>query len=231
MDTSDSPLVAHDGPDIAVAARAEGRRGPALGLYAAFGKRAFDIIAVLLSSVLIVPMLAMLMALIALDGGKPLFRQKRVGRDGRSFTILKLRTMVPDAERQLERHLDSDPRAAREWRERQKLRDDPRVTPLGRLLRCTSMDELPQLWNVLRGDMSLVGPRPMMESQRGLYPGTAYYSLRPGITGPWQVSARHASSFAARAEYDRAYRDGLGLWSDLRLLWRTVWVVLRGTGV
>jgi lipopolysaccharide/colanic/teichoic acid biosynthesis glycosyltransferase len=110
------------------------------------------------------------------------------------------------------------------------LRDDPRVTRLGRLLRKSSLDELPQLWHVLTGDMSLVGPRPMLPEQRALYPGTAYYALRPGITGPWQVAGRNDLAFARRADFDREYEANLSLATDLKLLAATLRAVLRGTG-
>jgi lipopolysaccharide/colanic/teichoic acid biosynthesis glycosyltransferase len=138
--------------------------------------------------------------------------------------------MVPGAEARLAAHLAADPAARAEWDRSQKLREDPRVTPLGRLLRRSSLDELPQLWNVLAGDMSLVGPRPMMPCQQALYPGEAYYRLRPGLTGPWQVSDRHASAFADRARFDRDYEQALSLATDLRILAATLRAVLRGTG-
>jgi len=167
---------------------------------------------------------------VLLQGGRPFYRQDRVGQGGRIFRLWKLRTMVPDAEARLEAHLAASPEARAEWDHCQKLKDDPRITPLGRLLRRSSMDELPQLWNVLRGDMSLVGPRPMMPCQQPLYPGQAYYALRPGITGPWQVSARNESGFADRARYDADYLSRVSFATDLRLLAATVRVVLRSTG-
>ncbi|MFN6978425.1 MAG: sugar transferase, partial [Gemmobacter sp.] len=117
-----------------------------------------------------------------------------------------------------------------EWDRTQKLRHDPRITPLGHLLRRSSLDELPQLWNVLTGDMSLIGPRPMMVDQKPLYPGRAYYALRPGISGPWQVSDRNATAFADRAGYDERYFRDLSLGTDLRLILATFGAVARGTG-
>jgi len=141
-----------------------------------------------------------------------------------------LRSMVVDAEDRLKVHLDCDPVARHQWDSTQKLKQDPRVTRIGRLLRKTSMDELPQLLNVLNGTMSLVGPRPMMVSQRHLYYGRAYYRLRPGITGLWQISARNESEFVARVRYDDEYHRNLSCWLDLKILIRTVVVVLRGTG-
>ena len=116
--------------------------------------------------------------------------------------------MVPDAEARLLHLIERDPIAREEWVSQQKLRNDPRVTRLGRVLRAASLDELPQLWNVLIGDMSLVGPRPMMPEQAALYPGTAFHRLRPGVTGKWPVSVRNDSTFAERAHYDDAYDKG-----------------------
>ena len=151
------------------------------------------------------------------------YRQARVGRGGRIYRIWKLRSMVMNADQKLEAHLAADPAARAEWDETQKLKRDPRITRFGRLIRKSSLDELPQLWNVLIGDMSLVGPRPMMPDQRALYPGRAYYALRPGITGPWQVSERNATSFADRARFDDKYHDrDLSLATDVRLLRPTV---------
>jgi lipopolysaccharide/colanic/teichoic acid biosynthesis glycosyltransferase len=138
--------------------------------------------------------------------------------------------MVMNADQKLEAHLAADPAARAEWDEMQKLRHDPRITRVGRLIRKSSLDELPQLLNVLMGDMSLVGPRPMMADQRALYPGRGYYDLRPGITGPWQVSERNATSFADRARFDDKYNQDLSLATDARILACTVKVVLRATG-
>lgn len=200
------------------------------GVYAGHLKRLFDLVAVILASPVVLPVVILLAVLIRRDGGPAFFVQDRVGRGGKVFRIWKLRSMVVDAERRLADHLAICPAALSEWRETQKLKNDPRVTPIGRFLRRTSLDELPQLWNVLRGDMSLVGPRPMLPDQRALYPGTAYYRLRPGITGPWQVSDRNGSAFANRAFYDSDYADRLSLATDLMVLLRTVRAVLRGTG-
>jgi exopolysaccharide production protein ExoY len=199
-------------------------------LYRTFGKRALDVTLILLALPLVLPVLLILMALVMTDGGRPLYSQDRVGRHGRIYRIWKLRSMVTNADQKLEAHLAADPAARAEWDEMQKLKHDPRITPVGRLIRKSSLDELPQLFNVLIGDMSLVGPRPMMPDQRALYPGRAYYALRPGITGPWQVSERNATSFADRARFDDKYNADLSLPTDVRLLGSTVKVVLRATG-
>lgn len=204
---------------------------PRTGLYRNGMKRAFDIAFVVASAVIVVPLVVAMALLVCLDGGSPFYVQSRVGRGGRIFSMVKLRSMVQDADRKLAEYLAGNPEAAEEWARTQKLRHDPRVTWIGRLIRRTSLDELPQFWNVLLGDMSVVGPRPMMPSQRDLYPGQAYYELRPGVTGLWQIGARNNTSFAARARFDADYYRILGLWSDMSIILRTVQVVLRGTGV
>ncbi|WP_372674943.1 sugar transferase [Aquicoccus sp.] len=215
-------------PERNVTRRKAPLRRPAL--YRTGFKRALDIMLVLASLPVTLPIALMLMGLVALDGHSPIYRQKRIGRGGRVFHIVKIRTMVPGADALLEQCLEADPEARREWDETQKLKSDPRITPIGGALRKCSLDEVPQLWNVLKGDMSLVGPRPMMVDQQALYPGTAYFDLRPGITGLWQVSDRNDSSFAARAGFDTRYLASLSLSLDLAILFRTVVVVLRGTG-
>ena len=200
------------------------------GLYRNYVKRLFDVAAVLSASLVVGPLILLLALLVAADGSNPFYWNERVGRRGRNFRMLKLRTMVPDADKMLEDYLSRNAEARLEWNSMQKLKSDPRITRIGRFLRKTSLDELPQLWNVLTGDMSLVGPRPMMPSQRPLYHGLAYYSLRPGITGIWQVSDRNESAFSKRAEYDSAYDEKLTFRMDMWLLWSTVRVVLKGTG-
>lgn len=204
------------------------RRRP--GLYRNGFKRLFDILAILLAAPVMLPLVLVLVLLVACTGGHPFYRQARVGRGGRIYTMWKLRTMQVGAEEALADHLAADPTARAEWNTTQKLRNDPRITRLGGFLRKSSLDELPQLWNVLRGDMSLVGPRPMLPDQQALYPGEVYYTLRPGITGVWQVSERNQSTFADRASFDTAYERDLSFPTDLRLLVATVGVVLRGTG-
>jgi lipopolysaccharide/colanic/teichoic acid biosynthesis glycosyltransferase len=219
-----------DHPERTFAAANGTRNGRRLGLYRTHLKRAFDILLVLLGAPFVVPLVLVLAVLVALEGGKPFYRQDRVGKGGRLYRMWKLRSMEVDADQRLTAYLRANPDARAEWDHTQKLRHDPRITRLGRFLRRTSLDELPQLWNVVRGDMSLVGPRPMMPSQSVLYPGTAYYALRPGITGPWQVSARNESGFAARASYDSEYERTLSFATDLRILAATVRAVMRGTG-
>lgn len=199
-------------------------------LYRNVFKRILDTLLVLIALPVTLPVVLVMALLVARDGASPFFLQKRVTKNGRIFHMVKIRTMVPDAEAHLAAYLAKNPAARREWDETQKLKDDPRITRVGRLLRKTSLDELPQLWNVLKGDMSLVGPRPMMVDQQDLYPGRAYYALRPGITGPWQVSDRNHGTFAGRAKFDAEYYANLSLATDLSILVRTVSVVVRGTG-
>ncbi|MBL3703961.1 sugar transferase [Sulfitobacter sp. BDSS02] len=199
-------------------------------LYRSFGKRLLDILLVGCSLPFVLPVILIMAALVALDGHNPFYFQLRVGKNGRHFSIFKIRTMVPNAEEHLKEYLARNLEARQEWRINQKLRNDPRITPIGKFLRNSSLDELPQLLNVLKGDMSLIGPRPMMLAQATLYPGQAYYHLRPGISGSWQVSDRNATSFAARATYDNDYHQKVSLWGDIKIIARTVVVVLRRTG-
>lgn len=203
--------------------------------YAALGKRMLDLALVVAMLPVILPVMAAITVLVAIGGGRPFYSQLRVGRDGDLFCCWKFRTMIPDAEAALARIVAEDPVLAAEWQQNQKLRRDPRVTRIGAFLRKTSLDELPQLWNVVTGTMSIVGPRPFTPDQQEMYPGgrgaADYYRMCPGLTGLWQVSPRNRSSFAERAVYDSAYFAQLGLLTDLRIILRTVGVVLRGTGV
>lgn len=206
-----------------------GRSAPRT-FYRSYGKRTFDVLFAILVLPAVLPVILLLALLVALDGGKPFYSQARVGKGGATYRMWKLRTMVVDAEHRLQDHLAADASAREEWNHTQKLRKDPRVTRIGRFLRKTSLDELPQVWNVLVGEMSVVGPRPILPDQRVLYHGSEYYALRPGITGLWQVSCRNASSFADRVSFDAKYSRTLSLTLDLRLILATVWVVVLGTG-
>ena len=201
------------------------------GAYRTIFKRTLDLLLVLLALPVVLPLILMMALSVAvLTGGQPFYTQLRVGRDGKPFRMWKLRTMVKDADALLEGHLQADPKAREEWNTTQKLKNDPRITYVGRLMRKTSMDELPQLFNVLNGTMSLVGPRPMMVHQKELYHGQAYFELRPGITGLWQVSDRNNCGFKDRVAYDDLYNDSLSLKTDMTILGRTVSVVMRATG-
>ena len=201
------------------------------GIYRGFGKRLLDIIFVVMTLPFSVPLIALCAIALWVEGGSPFYTQDRLGRNGKYFSIFKLRTMVRNADEVLEKYLAADPIRRREWDELQKLKDDPRVTAIGQLMRTTSLDELPQLFNVLKGDMSLVGPRPMLPEQLTMYGNpSAYFALRPGITGLWQVSTRNATKFTYRNEVDGAYERALTFKLDLNVLYKTIGVVLRRTG-
>lgn len=204
-------------------------------VYSQLGKRLIDVALVVLAAPVALPLIGLILLSVWLEGGCPLYRQSRVGVGGKEFSCWKIRTMVRNADSVLRALIETDPAIAAEWHENQKLARDPRITRVGRFLRRTSLDELPQLWNVLNGTMSLIGPRPFMPNQQGLYAGgrtsAAYYTLRPGISGLWQVSRRNAGSFAERVYYDEEYSRSVSLYEDARILWQTFSVVLRATGV
>ena len=200
------------------------------GFYRTYAKRALDIGLILLAAPFVLPLIGAIALFLVLGGTTPFYSQPRLGRGGQVFRLLKIRTMVPNAEELLQAHLARDPQVRQEWDSTQKLRRDPRITRMGAFLRKSSLDELPQFWNVLKGEMSLIGPRPMMVEQKSLYPGTAYYALRPGISGSWQVSDRNESSFADRAKFDTDYHNTLSFRTDLRIFFCTFGVILRGTG-
>lgn len=202
----------------------------ATGPYRSFFKRIIDVTAIVMAAPLVVPVVLVSALLVARDGGAPFYSQMRVGQGGKLFRMWKLRSMVSDADARLGDYLESNPEARLEWDSTQKLLADPRITRMGKFLRKSSLDELPQLWNVLLGDMSLVGPRPIMIHQQHMYPGKAYYTLRPGITGYWQTGGRHRTTFEARADYDTAYEADLSLKADMKVLLATVGVVVNGTG-
>jgi len=199
-----------------------------------FGKIAFDKAFALIALVLLAPVFVVVaLAIVIADGGPVLFAQERVGRNGRIFHCLKFRSMVLDAEARLGEALDRDPALKQEWLETRKLRNDPRINAIGRFLRKTSLDELPQFWNVLWGDMSMVGPRPVVPSELPLYGRHVadYTSVRPGLTGAWQVSGRSNTTYAERVALDVEYIRTAGMRRDLQIVARTVRVVLGGDGV
>ena len=196
-------------------------------------KRCFDILAAVCALSLLLPLFFLVAAAIKLDGRGPvLFRHRRIGRNGKSFYCLKFRTMAVDAESLLQRHLALNPEAAREWAADHKLRHDPRVTPLGHGLRKTSLDELPQLLNILKGEMSFVGPRPIVGAEVPKY-GDAmrqYCCARPGLTGPWQVSGRNDVDYARRVMFDTDYVEHWSFWRDVAIIGKTFRVVIAGKG-
>jgi exopolysaccharide production protein ExoY len=194
-------------------------------------KRAFDIAISLTSIILMAPIMAFIAALIYLTMGRPiLFGQQRVGFKLAAFRCFKFRTMVTDADQCLTSHLQHCPDAAHAWSASQKLRNDPRVTPLGNILRKSSLDELPQLFNILRGDMSCIGPRPVLMNELTHRYGRAasdYVKAKPGLTGMWQVNGRGKTSYAHRVACDRYYVRRWSLLLDLRILFRTVPAVMK----
>jgi exopolysaccharide production protein ExoY len=193
-------------------------------------KRAMDIAISLLAITLLAPLMLVIAALIRLTmGGPTIFAQQRVGRDGSVFTLYKFRSMVVNAEEVLRRHLATNPSAAREWRETHELRNDPRVSCFGNILRKSSLDELPQIFNVLCGHMSIVGPRPVVPGELGFY-GPYWcecFRARPGVTGIWQVSGRSCLSYTTRVALDRYYARKWSIWLDLAILAKTVPAVLN----
>lgn len=196
-------------------------------------KRAMDVSLVLLSVPLWVPIMLVIALAIRLDSpGPTIYRQRRFGRGGRIFTVLKFRTMRIGADQELDTHLAACDQKSAEWKLTAKLREDPRQTRIGRLLRRSSLDELPQLVNVLKGDMSLVGPRPVPVVERERYgPQIAVYArVLPGLTGLWQVSGRNDLPYEKRIELDTKYVHTRSLGGDIKLLGRTVVAVLSRRG-
>lgn len=196
-------------------------------------KRSLDMIGSLILLIFFAPvMLLVAIGILIMDPGPVLFKQKRIGFDGRLFDCYKFRTMATDAEARLEALLASDPAARAEWERDHKLRNDPRVSAFGRFLRKSSLDELPQLFSVLRGDMSLVGPRPIVENEALRYGRyfEHYCSVRPGLTGLWQVSGRNDVSYRRRVAYDVLYVRKARVGDNLRILALTVPTVLARRG-
>jgi exopolysaccharide production protein ExoY len=181
----------------------------------------------------VAPIFLIVYALIKIfDPGPALFSHLRVGRDGRMFTVYKFRTMRVDAQERLEEVLTSDPKAAAEWAEFQKLKNDPRVTVIGRILRRTSIDELPQLLNIVRGEMSVIGPRPVTSGEIHRYGAEYpyYTAVRPGVLGLWQVKGRNKLTYPERVAYDVQYVKTWSIWQDIKIMLLAVPVVLLGLG-
>jgi exopolysaccharide production protein ExoY len=196
-------------------------------------KRCLDVCVAALMLFSLLPLILVICLLVwGADGRSPIFRHRRIGRHGNIFECLKIRTMVADSEHILQRYLADNPSARMEWEQTQKLSRDPRVTPFGNFLRKSSLDELPQLINVLRGEMSLVGPRPIIPAEIDRY-GSAFehcFSVRPGVTGLWQVSGRSDCNYEQRVALDIQYINRLSFSRDLLILLRTVPAVLQKRG-
>ena len=197
-------------------------------------KRGLDLIASAILLLLLAPLLPLLALVVRLDGGPAFYRHMRVGCNDLPFGCLKFRTMAASADKMLAQHLAADPVAAAEWAANRKLTKDPRITRVGAILRSTSLDELPQLINVLRGDMSLVGPRPVvqeeLEQHYGVAGRVAYATTRPGITGLWQISGRNETGYDERVQLDIAYATTRSFLLDLKILLHTVPAVLSRRG-
>lgn len=197
-------------------------------------KRYFDVSAATLALVLLAVLILMIAAAILLtDGGPVIIRHRRLGRNGTIFSCLKFRTMVVNADEVLQQHLAANPDACDEWQRTRKLKHDPRITPLGQVLRKTSIDELPQLANIIRGDMSIVGPRPIVMEEVPKYRQfiTYYLSVRPGLTGLWQISGRNDVSYDERVNLDCEYVHQWSFTRDLLIILRTFPAVFKSRGV
>jgi len=196
-------------------------------------KRVIDLFGSIISLLILSPFLAIVAVLIKLDSSGPVFyRQTRVGKDGKYFQMLKYRTMYQDADQELDEYLKKNQERQQEWENYQKLKQDPRITRVGYFLRLYSIDELPQLWNVLKVEMSLVGPRPFMPQQRELHANTyhRYIRIRPGLTGMWQVYGRSELQYDFRIQMDEYYFRNWSIWLDIYIMIRTPWVVIRKIG-
>jgi undecaprenyl-phosphate galactose phosphotransferase len=195
-------------------------------------KRVFDFIVSLFLLVVLSPVFLILGVLISRDGGAPIYGHERVGQDGKKFKCLKFRSMVRNSQKVLQDLLENDPAAREEWEKDFKLKNDPRITSLGDFIRKTSLDELPQLFNVLIGQMSLVGPRPIVEEELARYKENVDYYLlaKPGMTGLWQVSGRNDVDYDKRVYFDAWYVKNWSLWNDIAILFKTVKVVFVRSG-
>jgi exopolysaccharide production protein ExoY len=196
-------------------------------------KRAFDFTVALIAIIILSPLLICVALAVKLsDGGPAFFGHKRVGFSGKTFKCWKFRSMVPNSEAIFQKYLAENPHAALEWKQNQKIKNDPRITPLGHVLRKYSIDELPQLFNILMGDMSFVGPRPIQKTEYDKYGYSLrhYLSTRPGLTGLWQVSGRSNSTYQKRVAFDRYYVTHWGMLTDIGLIIKTVPVAVTGSG-
>lgn len=201
-------------------------------LYQGAGKRIFDIVFVLIAIPFLAPLMIGLVIFLHFSGGQPFFGHTRIGHNGKAFKCWKFRSMVTNGDALLAHTLATDPEARAQWKCSRKLESDPRVTRIGHFLRRSSIDELPQLWNVLKGEMSIVGPRPIPEDELKLYGPhmVDYVKLRPGLTGLWQVNGRGKVDFQTRVKMDVRYKNSLCFWNDFKIIVGTVGAVVGQTG-
>ncbi|KQV70497.1 exopolysaccharide biosynthesis protein [Rhizobium sp. Root1220] len=199
----------------------------------AFSKYALDAVLATVGLVILWPMIVMVILILLVLQGRPIFiAHRRIGKNGVMFPCLKFRTMVKESDKVLAQYLATNPQYMAEWNATRKLKIDPRITPFGAILRKSSIDEIPQLWNVIRGQMSLVGPRPIVASEAELY-GVHYgdyMQVRPGLTGLWQVSGRSDTTYNERVELDARYVSERTLWGDIAIMFKTIPAVLRSRG-
>jgi exopolysaccharide production protein ExoY len=208
---------------------ASATKPPVGGIY----KRCFDVAGAIAGIMLLSPLLLMLAALVKLtDGGRVFYGHPRIGRNGEVFRCLKFRTMVENGDEVLAVHFARNPRSREEWLATRKLQDDPRVTRVGQVLRKLSLDELPQLFNILAGHMSFVGPRPVVKDELELYGPAAdhYLRTRPGLTGLWQVSGRNDVSYGTRIAFDTHYVENWSFLADLKIIAMTIPAVISSRG-
>jgi Undecaprenyl-phosphate galactose phosphotransferase WbaP len=196
-------------------------------------KRFIDLCVVIIGGILLLPFFLLVILLIKINSPGPvLYKQKRIGKNGKYFNAYKFRSMVIDAEQQLQKILDTDPAYKKEWEDSHKLQNDPRITSIGRIMRRTSIDEFPQMINILKGEMSLVGPRPIVDDEVKKY-GEDFnriFSIRPGLTGLWQVSGRSDKNYHDRVAYDTYYLQSWSVWLDLWIIFKTFGAVIQGRG-
>nr|MCR5064081.1 exopolysaccharide biosynthesis polyprenyl glycosylphosphotransferase [Treponema sp.] len=198
-----------------------------------FSKRVLDLILIALSAPFVLPVSVLIAILVKLTSRGPvLYGHKRVGKDGRTIKCWKFRSMVVNADQMLDKILAENPEMRNEWEKDRKFTNDPRVTKLGKFLRKTSLDELPQLWNILCGEMSFVGPRPVTESELDRYGKYSNFilSVKPGLSGMWQISGRSDTGYEERVTLDTYYIQNWSVWIDIWIIIKTFWVVLKGKG-
>lgn len=228
--TSNQP-ASTNGLELVVSHEIESRNALSLRLQC-FAKRAMDVVASGAALLLLSPVMLTIAVLVKRDGGPSLFGHARLGKNGETFKCLKFRSMIHNSQEVLARHLAENPEARAEWEADHKLKNDPRVTKIGSFLRKSSLDELPQLINVLKGEMSLVGPRPIVTAEVVKYDRAIahYYSVTPGITGLWQISGRNDVSYDQRVMLDSSYVRNWSLWRDIAIMFKTVPALMKRSG-